>query len=671
MALNIFATVSKAESCAALFPSSVDSCKASVDRAKKRLDSALSRIFAIPSSQRTFANTALPTDIAITEVKVAAGLLSVVAQVSTEKAVRDEASAQMVNIEQYSIENLSTNRQLFQALKDVEANDAPKDAQYAYWLQMQLDDFRRKGMELAEEQFQKVKQLEMELSSLASQFHQNIAADATKLEFTAEELVGTPDVVLSALHVESGKYTVKMDYPTVNGILDNCEVAATRKKVAQAFNDRGYPVNESILKEAIRKRHMLSQVLGFSSYAHLNLADKMAKNPETAKQFIEDLAPKVLKKWEKELELIKKNLPKGCTLSNEGTVEAYDVMYIMNQMKKSLWQVDERMIQEYFPLQETIKGLLFIYQSFFNITLTEVTDVKDLWHSDVSMLEVKDKTSGDLLGFIILDLFPRDGKFTHACCHSVVPPVIQSESSFSPALGVVVANFPVASGERPSLFTHSDVKTFFHEFGHALHGLMGRTKLSSLAGTDVKLDFVELPSQMLEEWLWEPMMLQQITKHYSTGAPLPTELIKAKVDSKNAFSGRDTLRQLQFASYSLELFGATFATSSDLNTTELFHQIEPRLMPGIHYMPSTHFECAFGHLMGYDAGYYGYMWSKVFAIDVFSSIREQNGLLSPLIGCRYANSILKPGGTRDPNESIEEFLQRKPNNKAFLANIGL
>eukprot|EP00796_Vickermania_ingenoplastis_P000382 gene382-biopygen348 len=143
-------------------------------------------------------------------------------------------------------------------------------------------------------------------------------------------------------------------------------------------------------------------------------------------------------------------------------------------------------------MEETVQGLFFIYQSFFNITLTELKDVNNLWHKDVSMLQVKDNASNQLLGYIILDLFPRDGKFTHACCHSVVPPVLLQDGTFSPALGVVVANFPVATAERPALFTHSDVQTFFHEFGHALHGLMGRTKLATAAGTNVKLDFVEL-----------------------------------------------------------------------------------------------------------------------------------------------------------------------------------
>eukprot|EP00796_Vickermania_ingenoplastis_P008715 gene8715-biopygen6064 len=204
------------------------------------------------------------------------------------------------------------------------------------------------------------------------------------------------------------------------------------------------------------------------------------------------------------------------------------------------------------------------------------------------MLQVKDNASNQLLGYIILDLFPRDGKFTHACCHSVVPPVLLQDGTFSPALGVVVANFPVATAERPALFTHSDVQTFFHEFGHALHGLMGRTKLATAAGTNVKLDFVELPSQMLEEWLWEPEMLQKITKHYKTGQPLPQELIDAKVKSKNAFSGRDTLRQLQFATYSLDIFGLPFSASTgDLDTKGLFSGIESSVMPGISY-PRQH-----------------------------------------------------------------------------------
>lgn len=325
-------------------------------------------------------------------------------------------------------------------------------------------------------------------------------------------------------------------------------------------------------------------------------------------------------------------------------------------------------------MDSTLEGLFFIYQQFFDITLTKVKNLEDLhvWHKDVDILEVKQKKSGELVGYVIIDLFPREGKFTHACCHDVVPPILLEDGTTSPGLAVVVANFPAATKDRPALLTHSDALTFFHEFGHSLHVLFSRTKQGSVAGTNVELDFVELPSQMLEQWLWEPSILRDIAKHYKTGEPLPQKLVDAKVASQNAFSGRDTLRQLHLATYSLDLFSAPFSVSSQpLNTHKLFLDLYDRLLPEVEVPKTNHMECAFGHLMGYDAGYYGYMWSKVFALDVFHFIRENNGLLDPSIGARYIKAILSRGGSRDPNVSVREMLGREPNNSAFLKSIGI
>ena len=202
---------------------------------------------------------------------------------------------------------------------------------------------------------------------------------------------------------------------------------------------------------------------------------------------------------------------------------------------------------------------------------------------------------------------------------------------------------------------------------------MGRTEMATVAGFNVKGDFVELPSQMLEEWLWESDILQRVTKHYQTGAALPPELINAKVRSKNAFRGRDSLRQLQFASLSLSIFEAKFAenTADKMNSDALFMDLQSAVMPGIVYNANGHMQCNFGHLMGYGASYYGYMWSEVFAHDVFEFIRERNGLLSSALGRQYVEHIIGRGGSADPNELLREFLGREPNNHAFLKRMGI
>ncbi|EPY37176.1 thimet oligopeptidase [Strigomonas culicis] len=625
-------------------------------------------------------------DFAAADISISASLLSVVSHLSPHKEVRDEANKLVVALESYAIDKFEANRRMYEILKKVETSSAYQEEyavggnrhpEYAYWMQDKLEEYRRKGMELPDDQFARAVQLQKELAELSTTFSQNISEDKTEAHFTGEELKGVPASVMAALkrREEDGKYVLKMDYPTYFGVMKSCEVAATREQMGTAFNNRAHPVNDEVLREIISKRHELAVLLGFPSFAHYYISDKMAKTPDTAKAFVENLIPKLQKKWETEAALIKSHLHPSCVLSDEGNIQWFDINFMINEIKKNLLNVSETAIQEYFPMDATVKALFDIYESFFDIAFLEVNNGDELWHPDAKTLQVTDNKTGKLLGFIILDLFPREGKYSHACCHSVVPPAREpgSETTFSPSLSVVIANFPTATADRPALFLHSDVETFFHEFGHAIHGLMGRSRMPTLAGTSVKRDFVELPSQMLEEWLWEPSILQRITAHYKTKQALPKELIDAKVQSRNAFGGRDSLRQLQFATYSLDIFGVPFSAQpkEKLDTTSLFYQVEPRVLPGITYATNTHFESAFGHLTGYGAGYYGYMWSKVFALDVFEFIRARDGLLDAKLGQRYVDCIIGVGGGKDPNECLRDFLGREPTNKAFLRNIGV
>ncbi|KAK7194430.1 thimet oligopeptidase [Novymonas esmeraldas] len=681
---RIFADVSSASKCAALFPKTVAACEDLVKAAKQRAEQSLSSIYSIAAADRSFSNTAKPMDVAATELDVSASLLSVIASVSPSKEVRDEATKRVVELETFSIDSFESNRRLYAALKEVCAAPAYEaeyvsgtaTREYTYWMEEQLADYRRKGMELPEADFQKVVQLQKELASLCTEFQQNISEDKTEVHFAAEALAGVPESTVSALQrTDAGEYTLKMDYPTYFGVMKNCEVAATRQAMARAFNNRAYPVNDRVLKEIIEKRHQLATALGYPSFAHLYISDKMAKTPETAQAFVDDLIPKLQHKWATEASLLKAHLHPSCSLSAAGDIEAYDITFMINQIKKTLLNVSETEIQEYFPMDATVKALFDIYQSFFDVTFLQVDNGADLWHSDTKTLEVKDNKTGCVLGYIVLDLFPREGKFSHGCCFRTVPPVVtcEGEHKFSAALSVVVTNLTAATAERPSLFSFEDVTTFYHEFGHAIHGLMGRTRMSTAAGTRVKRDFVELPSQMLEEWLWEPEILQSITCHYKTKEALPRALIDAKVASKNAFAGHDTLRQLQFADYSLKVFGQPFSSNPlELPAlSALFFSVKSRITPGVHYDVDEHPESAFGHLTGYGAGYYGYMWSKVFALDVFEYIRSRNGLLDPKLGSRYVDCIIGVGGSQDPNEMLAKFLGREPNSEAFLRNVGV
>jgi thimet oligopeptidase len=357
-------------------------------------------------------------------------------------------------------------------------------------------------------------------------------------------------------------------------------------------------------------------------------------------------------------------LPEGVTLA-DGKIKPWDYAYILAQYKKNNFDLDEQKIAEYFPMEKTIRGLLGIYEKFMNITLKEVP-VKGLWHDDVKMIEVYSNEPQSFRGYLILDLYPRDNKYNHAASFTIVSSIKDEQGTPSPAVDVVVTNFPKSTATRPSLLKHQDVETFFHEFGHAIHTILGGTTLASFSGTHVKTDFVEMPSQMLEEWMWDTNMLKQVSSHYTTAEPLPDEIIEKKIALKNLNSGNFILRQMFFAQLSLHYFkeGAT------KDTEAIEQSLHAALRPNILYEPEAYVQAAFGHLDGYGAKYYGYMWSKVFALDLFSLIREK-GLLDNSIGQRYVNEILAQGGSQDPNVLLEKFLGRAPNQEAFLKSVGL
>uniref|UniRef100_A0A7S1Q596 Peptidase M3A/M3B catalytic domain-containing protein n=1 Tax=Neobodo designis TaxID=312471 RepID=A0A7S1Q596_NEODS len=672
--------VDNAAACAALFPQTKEGIAALVEAAKSQTATALEAITtATDDAARTYDNTVRAADLSAANLSVAACSLALVKDTHVDKDIRAAAAEAVVELEKLSIDAFSSNKALYKAFKAVPqgAIDAAT-AQRKYWYDEKMLDFKSKGLELPDDKFAEVVALRKRLAELDTKFSENIAEDKRTIVVPIAECAGVPQPILDGCKkVDDDKsYELGMDYPTYFGVMKNCTVASTRKAMQTAFENRAHPANLPVLHEVIQLRHQLATKLGFASYAHLDLCDKMAKTPETAQTFVESLFPKMSDKWALERQkLIDAGLPESVELVGEkkDTFRSFDLAFVMNKYKQDRLSVDEQAIREYFPLESTVKALYDIYENFFDISFESVKG-QAFWHPEVEAMAVTDKRTGKLLGHIILDLFPREGKFSHACCHGILPPLQHDDGNFAPAVSVVVANFPKATADRPALFLHDDVETFFHEFGHAIHYLWGRGEMATTAGYNVKMDFVELPSQMLEEWMWDPKILKGASRHYKTGEPLPDDLIAKKIESKRAFSGRDGLRQLAFGHTALTFFndkmGAVDSPDA-IDTTAAQTAIDERIMTNVQRNPDGHFQCSFGHLMGYGACYYGYMWSKVFALDVFREIKAADGLLDPTVGRKYADTILGCGGGRDPNESLRMFLGRDPKPDAFFEDMGL
>jgi Zn-dependent oligopeptidase len=349
--------------------------------------------------------------------------------------------------------------------------------------------------------------------------------------------------------------------------------------------------------------------------------------------------------------------------TGDGTLEIWDWWYYTNRLLKSEFAVDDFEVANYFPLEACIDGLFFVTQELLGIRYEPAPDAPR-WHEDVQAFDIYDAGASEPFARFYMDLYPRPNKFGHAAAFTLRGGRALPGSAYQHPISAIVANFTKPTPDTPSLLRHTEVVTFFHEFGHILHQTLTRARYLEFSGTSTERDFVEAPSQMLEHWVWDPAVLARFSRHHATGEPLPADLLHAMVRAKNLSSGIRERRQLFFARLDYVLHTAGF----DGDTTRAVAELYP--LTGFPYPPNTHFQSGFGHLFGYDAGYYGYLWSRVFGDDMFTRF-EGAGLLDRDTGHDYRQKILERGGSVDGDELVRSFLGREPNMDAFLKDIGL
>ncbi|MCA9770618.1 Zn-dependent oligopeptidase [Candidatus Dependentiae bacterium] len=651
-----------------LFPTSPQEIKDWVVQSKEEIHAIIDKIITIPDDKRTFQNTVKALDdIDLTGSNIVGSAVQILEMVSPDKEIRDAAHDAVIELQAFLVEHLSNNKVLYNAFKsyaDGNAKNEQLTREHRYFLDEALRDWKRAGLELPDKQLAEVKELRKELAKLASEFDRNIAEDTPIITAKKDELAGLNDAFFAGIEQsEDGAYILPLNYPVYFAIVDECTVADTRKRAYKAFVNRAYPKNKDILQCIIARRFELAHKLGFSSYAELDLASQMVGSPQRAQQFMDELLEKVQIKGRKELATILSDLPESVIPTQDGRLNPWDTRFATKQYKKKHFNIDEQEIAQYFPMEKTIEGLFEVYKKFFSIDFKQIT-ISGLWHSDVKGVEVLDK-QGNTLGYLLLDLYPRPFKFSHACHAGIIPSTYIDGKPNIPA-GLVIANFSKPTEDKPALLKKDQVSTFFHEFGHALHALLGRTTLAGHAGTKVKTDFVELPSQILEEWLLDKDILKMVSSHYQTGESLPDDLIDSIIAVKNFSVGNWALAQLYYANISLTYFNG----DALIDLKKCMNQLHEKVIVDTAIDPDNHFYCNFGHLTGYGAKYYGYLWSKVFAKDIFDQVKK-HGLLNSEVGQKYVAAVLSKGGSKDPNELLRDFLGREPNQDAFLSDLGL
>jgi thimet oligopeptidase len=631
--------------------------EAETEAAMQRADAILAEMVA-PKGERTFDDTMRPLSDVANLLGQAFGKYSFLGYVAPDSALRDVARAREEVLNKYSVD-LGFREDIYDAVKAYAGTDEAKrlEGERARYLAFTLRDYRRNGFEESKETRAKIQEQQKRLVELGLEFEKNLAEWKDGIELPPDRTAGLPESYLARLEKkENGNYWVSLDYPDYFPFLENAADAQLRRELMVKAWNQGYPRNVELLEEAIAIRDEMGKLLGYESWAHYRLETRMAKDPGTALGFLKDLQQKVRPKFEADLARMQESYddPDG--------IDYWDWRYYHTQQLKNEFRVDALKVAEYFPLERVLEGMFDITQEMFGLRYVEI-EHPEVWHPDVKLFEVYDVKTGEFIGHFYTDLFPRDGKFGHAAAFP-----LRGSGVFGgkrqPPISAIVANFTKPTETTPSLLTHDEVETLFHEFGHILHQTLTRAETYRFAGAETEQDFVEAPSQNLEHWIWEPEVLDRFAAHYETGEKIPREMLDGMIAAKHLNSGIETLRQIFYASLDM----AYSDRGAKKNTTEILDELHS--LCGFPNIEGTHFQAGFGHLFGYDAAYYGYLWSKVYGDDMYTAFAE-GGILNPEIGMRYRREIYEKGGTVDGIDLVRSFLGREPNADAFLADLGL
>lgn len=633
-----------------------------VDQAISEADTVVDGLIDV-TGERTFENTMRPLDRIGDILAHATREYTFMGYVHTDKDVRDQAKTSEEKVSKWA-SDLYFRDDLNAAVQDYSGTKeaAGLSSEQARLLEFVQRDLRRAGHELDPETRERVQELTQRAIELGIRYQQNIDEWEDYILASRDDLEGMPDSWIDNLDVdeETGKYKVSIDYPEMIPFLENSPRRDLREELRFKFTTVAVEENRKLLEEALDIRQQIAEAFGQPTWAHHRLEDRMAKTPERVEEFYAGLSDGLKARGQAEVATVSKLLEAD---TGDTVVQSWDWSYYDTQQRKTDYGVDNFEVAKYFPLPRVLKGMFDLTSQMFGITFTEITDF-DTWHDDVQMFAVSETSTTDEIARFYLDLFPREGKYGHAAVFGLTPSRSLEDGTYQNSLCAMVANFTKPSEESPSLLQHSEVETLFHEFGHVLHQSLGRTDLARFAGTSTERDFVEAPSQIMENWIWNADVLRRFARHFETDEPIPNELVDQLVAARDLNKGRFYLNQMTYGWWDQQIHGGP---DRDLDEI-LVEGYEISLLP---YHEDTFFLSSFGHLMGgYDASYYGYMWSEVFGDDMFSRF-EAEGVTNPEVGKAYRQEVIGRGGTLDAEDMLVNFLGRKPSNEAFLRKLGI
>jgi Zn-dependent oligopeptidase len=647
-----------------------EAVEASMKKAIETANAALDRIGAQDPAKVTFQNTIVALDDLAYQARLTANKATIIKETNTAAAMRTAAENAVKLFQDWAV-GVDYREDVYKAIKAFEKTKPKLSGEEAKLLKETLRDYRRAGLDLPPEKRREVEQLRKELSKLGTTFDSNIVEVQKPVVFTKTELDGVPESFLASPGVKTGDdaYTVKANVTwQYIAVMENAKNAEVRKRLYIIHDTMAKEKNVAVLNQMLALRNKIALRLGYKSWADFQTEIKMAKSAAGAEKYINDLIAGSQPKFDAEIEELRK-LKAAETKDPKAKIERWDSGYYTNQLKKQKYAVDTEALRAYFPFQKTLEGMFNIYQSIFGLKFEQIA-IPQKWIDALQLYAVTDAASGEPLGMFYLDMFPREGKFNHFAEFEIIGGKVLGDGKYQRPTVALLCNFPPANAGGQSLLTHTDVETLFHEFGHALHTIVTRAKFSRFSGTNVPGDFVEAPSQMLQNWVWDKKVLDTFAADYRDPAKkIPAETIAKMKEAKLATVGTYYRRQFALASLDLALH-APHPEDQPYDCVAISNPVLSKVFLPV--APETTMVSYFGHLNGYDAGYYGYAWADAIAADmatVFESAKD--GYLDKQAGMRLRRDIYEPGDSREITESIEKFLGRKQSVQPFLKKIGV
>ncbi|MGD0206722.1 MAG: M3 family metallopeptidase [Verrucomicrobiota bacterium] len=633
-------------------------------------NAALDRIGRLKPGAVDFTNPIRALDDIGYSIQTPENRLELIQQTSTNAAVRDAATDAIKKLDEWSV-GIDYREDVYAAVKayaDMKPQLAGEDKKL---LDETLRDYRRAGLELPKDQRDEVEKLRKQLTALETDFQNNVTKAKQPLKFTKAELDGVPDAFLTQAGIKTGpdEYTLMANI-TFHCLMveDNAKREDTRKRMMVAQCNLARDENIPLLQKILVLRDNMAHRLGYASFADYATETRMVKNAATAIEFLQKLEKGLQPKFNAELEEFRQLKIKE-TGDPNAKIYAWDWRYYANELKKTRYNVDAEQLRVYFPYERVLEGLFAIYQCIFDLKFEQV-EPPYKWIGDLQLYTVSDAKTGQPLGLFYLDMFPREGKYNHFAEFGITEGKLLPDGKYQRPVCALICNFPPPQPDKPSLMSHDEVETIFHEFGHAMHTILTQAKYSRFSGTSVPQDFVEAPSQMLENWPWDKKVLDSFAADYrDPNKKIPQAVLNQLQASRLATEGTWYRRQLSFGLMDLALHTQIHATNAD-EVLPLSNEILSEVLMPV--PPDTAFVAYFGHIIGYGAGYYGYAWADAIAADMATVFENSpDGYFDQQAGMRLRREIYQVGDSRDINVSIEKFLGRPRSNEPFLKKIGV